>query len=163
MRAIGFTQQSLDTVAFHRLFEITLGNSESNPHRIFLICAAHHPCKTKRVTEKRLTVLRKVLENFEAAQSLVFMKGIRHLNSAQYAVRSAQYRESAAHCVLITAQDYFLLACLMYSSSAIVIDGVPGFGAWMSRRNPASSTAFAVAGPKAAIRVLFCLNFGKFL
>ena len=56
-----------------------------------------------------------------------------------------------------------LLAATMYCSNAIVMDGDFGFGACTSSRKPASSTAFAVVGPKQAIRVLFCLNFGKFL
>ena len=33
----------------------------------------------------------------------------------------------------------------------------------MSSSNPASRTALAVVGPNAAIRVLFCLKFGKFV
>src|SRR5690606_25363031 len=62
----------------------------------------------------------------------------------------------------LRSHDY-LLAFRMYCSSAIVIDGAAGTVAWMSSFKPASSTACAVVGPKAAIRVLFCLNFGKFL
>ena len=47
---------------------------------------------------------------------------------------------------------------------AIVIEGKLGFGASTSIRNPESSAAsLAVALPKTAIRVLFCLNWGKLL
>jgi hypothetical protein len=56
-----------------------------------------------------------------------------------------------------------LLAAKIYCSKAIVIEGAFGFGEWISSLKPASFTAKAVVGPKHAIRVLFCLNFGKFL
>ena len=45
---------------------------------------------------------------------------------------------------------------------AMVIDGADLVGAGISSFNPASFTAFAVVGPKAAIKVLFCLKEGKF-
>jgi len=51
----------------------------------------------------------------------------------------------------------------IYFSRAIVIEGASRVGAWMSSFNPASTIAFAVAEPKAASLVLFCLNSGKFL
>ena len=57
----------------------------------------------------------------------------------------------------------YLLFFLMYCSKAMVMEGAAGTGAWMSSFKPASSTACAVVGPKAAIRVVLCLNFGKFL
>ena len=55
---------------------------------------------------------------------------------------------------------YFdLLALFKYCSIAIDIEGALGKGALTSSVNPASSTALAVVGPKAAIRVFHCLNF----
>ena len=60
--------------------------------------------------------------------------------------------------------NYFpLFAATIYCSKAIVIEGALGVGASMSSFNPAFLIASAVVGPKQAIRVLFCLNFGKFL
>ena len=49
----------------------------------------------------------------------------------------------------------------MYFSRAIVIEGFSGVGAAMSTRNPLSLTALMVVFPNTAIRVLFCLKFGK--
>ena len=51
----------------------------------------------------------------------------------------------------------------MYFSKAIVIDGVSGEGAVILHFNPAAVAAFTVEFPNTAIRVLFCLNSGKFL
>ncbi len=52
---------------------------------------------------------------------------------------------------------YFLLfCCFMYSSKAAVMDGACGIGACISRRRPASVTAFAVAGPNDAMIIFFC-------
>ena len=56
----------------------------------------------------------------------------------------------------------YLLASLMYCSIAIVILGASFVGALMLSSSPASSTAFQVVEPNAAIRVLFCLKSGKF-
>ena len=53
-------------------------------------------------------------------------------------------------------------AFFMYSSRAPVMDGALGKGASISRIKPASRTALAVVGPNTAMRVLFCLNSGKF-
>jgi hypothetical protein len=55
-----------------------------------------------------------------------------------------------------------LLTSLIYFFNAIVIDGVSGEGALMSILKPASLAAFTVVFPKTAIRVLFCVNSGKF-
>ena len=57
---------------------------------------------------------------------------------------------------------YRPFASLIYTSRAPVMEGAFGMGAWMSKTSPASLTASAVVGPNAAIRVLFCLNSGKF-
>ena len=46
---------------------------------------------------------------------------------------------------------------------AIVMDGAVLVGAEIFSFNPDSSTAVAVVGPKAAIKVEFCLKSGKFL
>jgi hypothetical protein len=46
----------------------------------------------------------------------------------------------------------------MYCSNAIVMDGYSGLGAFIFKVKPASATAFEVVGPKAAIRVSFCLK-----
>ena len=56
---------------------------------------------------------------------------------------------------------YYLFTCFTYSSIAMVMDGIFGIGAWMSRFKPASSTALWVVGPNAAMRVLFCRKEGK--
>ena len=48
----------------------------------------------------------------------------------------------------------------MYCSSAIVIDGFSGLGAFILSVRPASATAFEVVGPKAAMRVSFCVKLG---
>ena len=54
---------------------------------------------------------------------------------------------------------YRLFTFLIYCSKAIVIDGA--FDAPIFNSNPALSTALAVVGPKAAMR-MFCSNSGKF-
>jgi len=51
----------------------------------------------------------------------------------------------------------------MYFSKAIVMEGVSGDGAVMLHFNPAAVAALTVEFPNTAIRVLFCLNSGKFL
>ena len=56
-----------------------------------------------------------------------------------------------------------MLADLIYFSSAIVIEGVSTEGAVILHFKPASVAALTVEFPKTAIRVLFCLNSGKFL
>ena len=43
------------------------------------------------------------------------------------------------------------------------MDGVSGEGAVILHFNPAAVAAFTVEFPNTAIRVLFCLNSGKFL
>ena len=45
----------------------------------------------------------------------------------------------------------------------MVIEGFSGDGATILQTKPASSTAFTVVLPKAAMRVFFCSNAGKFL
>src|SRR5690554_7968453 len=50
----------------------------------------------------------------------------------------------------------------MYCSIANDIEGTCGCGALMSNLRLLSTTAFAVVGPNAAIKVLFCLKSGKF-
>src|SRR5688572_15544565 len=66
------------------------------------------------------------------------------------------------NCRLRLTEAVYLLALRMYCSIAIVMDGASGTGAITSTFRLASITAWLVAAPKAAIRVLFCLNFGKF-
>ena len=51
----------------------------------------------------------------------------------------------------------------MYCSIAIVIDGALAVGASISTFKPASTTAFRVVLPNAAIRVLFCSKIWKIL
>ncbi len=50
---------------------------------------------------------------------------------------------------------FSLASCVRYSSIAIVIEGADLVGAGIVSFNPASFTAFAVVGPKAAIKLLF--------
>ena len=50
----------------------------------------------------------------------------------------------------------------MYLSKAIIILGLSGLGAIIFTFNLASIIALTVVAPHAAIRVLFCLNSGKF-
>ena len=70
--------------------------------------------------------------------------------------------------VIILANDcvhnhlYYALLFLRYSSRAVVIEGACGDGASISRRNPASFTACAVAAPKQPILTSPCSNSGKF-
>ena len=53
-------------------------------------------------------------------------------------------------------------AFFIYNSKAPVMEGALGKGASISSIKPASRTALAVVGPNTAMRVLFCLNSGKF-
>jgi len=59
-------------------------------------------------------------------------------------------------------EETFLLTSAIYFSKAIVIDGFSLEGASISTLKPASAAALTVEFPNTAIRVLFCLKFGKF-
>ena len=49
----------------------------------------------------------------------------------------------------------------MYLFRAIVIEGISVVGAATSTRRPLFSTALTVVFPNTAMRVSFCLKFGK--
>ena len=88
-----------------------------------------------------------------------FFIGYDQIPQVRYKKRGTEF----PFCCLFKPVFYlFLLNSVMNCSSAMVMDGALGFGASISRRNPASLTALEVVGPKAAIFVLFCLKSGKF-